>query len=83
MLGLIPDADFVHSSGYLRSGDALMLYTDGMVETRTTDMGIGIDRLIGQAEQLLRSRFEGGATKLVDAVGTRNDDCALLLIWRD
>jgi hypothetical protein len=83
MLGLIPGADFIHSSGELRSGDALMLYTDGMVETRTTDIGIGIDRLIGQADHLLRSRFAGGATKLVDAVGTRNDDCALLLIWRD
>ena len=83
MLGLIPDAEFVHSSGFLRSGDALMLYTDGMVETRTTDIGIGIDRLIGEAEKRLRSRFEGGAAKLVDAVGTRNDDCGLLLVWRD
>jgi hypothetical protein len=83
MLGLIPDAEFVHSSGFLRPGDALMLYTDGMVETRTADIGIGIDRLIGQAEQLLRSRFAGGAAKLVDVVGTRNDDRALLLVWRD
>ena len=35
MLGLIPDADFHEAGGMLRSGDALMLYTDGMVETRT------------------------------------------------
>ena len=69
MLGLIPDADFHEAGGVLRSGDALMLYTDGMVETRTTDIGIGIDRLIGQADRKLRSNFAGGAATLVDSVG--------------
>ena len=34
MLGLIPDTEFIQAAGVLRSGDALMLYTDGMVETR-------------------------------------------------
>ena len=53
----------------LRSGDALMLYTDGMVETRTADIGIGIDRLIGQADRRLRGNFAGGAATLVDSVG--------------
>ena len=83
MLGLIPDADFHEAGGVLRSGDALMMYTDGMVETRTTDIGIGIDRLIGQADQRLRSNFAGGAKTLVDSVGGRSDDRALLLVWRD
>jgi serine phosphatase RsbU (regulator of sigma subunit) len=83
MLGLIPDADFHEADGILRSGDALMLYTDGMVETRTTDIGIGIDRLIGQADRKLRSNFAGGAKTLVDSIGSRSDDRALLLVWRD
>jgi hypothetical protein len=83
MLGLIPDADFHEAGGILRSGDALMLYTDGMVETRTTDIGIGIDRLIGQADRKLRSNFAGGAKTLVDSAGYRSDDRALLLVWRD
>jgi hypothetical protein len=83
MLGLIPDTDFHEADGVLRSGDALMLYTDGMVETRTTDIGIGIDRLIGQADRLLRSNFAGGAKTLVDSAGSRSDDRALLLVWRD
>jgi hypothetical protein len=60
-----------------------MLYTDGMVETRHTDIGIGIDRLIGQADRRLRSNFAGGAATLVDAAGSRSDDRALLLVWRD
>jgi len=83
MLGLIPDADFHEAGGTLRSGDALMLYTDGMVETRTIDIGTGIDRLIGQADRRLRSNFAGGAKTLVDAAGSRSDDRALLLVWRD
>jgi serine phosphatase RsbU (regulator of sigma subunit) len=83
MLGLIPDADFHQAGGVLRTGDALMLYTDGMVETRHTDIGIGIDRLIGQADRRLRSKFDGGAKTLVESTGSRNDDRALLLVWRD
>ncbi len=83
MLGLIADADFVQAAGVLRSGDALMLYTDGMVETRRDDIGIGIDRLIGQADRKLRSNFAGGAATLVDSAGSRGDDRALLLLWRD
>ena len=60
-----------------------MLYTDGMVETRSADIGIGIDRLIGQADRRLRSRFAGGAATLVDSAGDRGDDRALMLVWRD
>jgi hypothetical protein len=83
MLGLIPDGEFVRADGTLRPGDALMLYTDGMVENRTDDIGIGIDRLIGQADRQLRSKFAGGAAKLVDSAGNRGDDRALLVVWRD
>ena len=74
MLGLIPDADFHEAGGVLRPGDALMLYTDGMVETRHTDIGIGIDRLIGAADRQLRSKFAGGAKTLVESTGSRGDD---------
>ncbi len=83
MLGLIPETDFQEAAGTLRPGDALMLYTDGMVETRRADIGIGIDRLIGQADRRLRSRFAGGAATLVDSTGNRADDRALMLVWRD
>jgi hypothetical protein len=83
MLGLIEEPEFDQAGGVLRSGDALILYTDGMVETRHTDIGIGIDRLIGQAERRLRSKFEGGAKTLVESTGSRGDDRALLLVWRD
>ena len=34
------------------------------------------------AERLLRGEFEGGATRLIDSIGSRSDDRALLLVHR-
>ena len=82
ILGLIDGADFAATSGEMRHGDALLLYTDGMVETRTRDIGSGIDKMLGQAERLLRGQFEGGAERLIDSLGSRSDDRALLLVHR-
>ncbi|GAA4695823.1 PP2C family protein-serine/threonine phosphatase [Nocardioides conyzicola] len=82
VLGLIEDAEFIPVAGVLRPGDALLLYTDGMVETARREIGIGIDRMLGHAERLLRGEFEGGADRLVDALGSRNDDRALVLVHR-
>ncbi len=82
VLGLIGGAVYDAVSGYLRPGDALLLYTDGMVETRHRDISSGIDKMLGQAERLLRGEFEGGAARLIDALGSANDDRALLLVHR-
>jgi hypothetical protein len=82
VLGLIEDAEFPSIEGVVRRGDALLLYTDGMVETRRRDIALGIDRLLGQAERLLRGNFDGGATRLVESLGSRNDDRALLVVHR-
>lgn len=82
ILGLIEDADFVVVRGTMRRGDAVLLYTDGLVETKTRDIGLGIDKLQGQGERLLRDGFENGARRLIDSLGSRNDDRALLLVHR-
>ena len=81
-LGLIDDVDFCGVSGTLRSGDAIMLYTDGMVETPNRDIGLGIDRMLGQAEALLRGEFVGAARRMIEALGSRHDDRALVLVHR-
>ena len=49
--------------------DALLLYTDGMVEEPRRDIDLGIDRMLGEAEHLLRGSFDGAARRLVDALG--------------
>jgi len=82
VLGLIEDADFQSATGRLGRGDALLLYTDGMVEEPRRDIDLGIDRMLGQAETLLRGSFDGAAARLTDALGSRDDDRAMLVVHR-
>jgi hypothetical protein len=83
-LGLLPDAVFVASSGVLRPGDALVLYTDGLVEVPGRDLSVGIDKLVGAAEHLVTGGFAGGAERLVNQVAPdASDDRGLVLLWRD
>jgi serine phosphatase RsbU (regulator of sigma subunit) len=71
--------------GVLRRGDALMLYTDGLVESPGRDIDAGIDKLLGEAERLVTNGFRSGTGDLVTRmqrdIGS-SDDCALVLIWR-
>ena len=82
VLGLMTEAKFEVLTGRLLHGDALMLFTDGLVETPSRDISQGIDRLVGQAERLLRGGFENGAARLIDRMGSLDDDRALLLLHR-
>jgi hypothetical protein len=85
VLGVVPDLRSVPERGALRPGDALMLYTDGLVEVPGRDIDAGIDRLLGEADRLVASGFGAGAGALVRSMqaGARSsDDCALVLIWR-
>jgi Stage II sporulation protein E (SpoIIE) len=71
--------------GVLQRGDALMLYTDGLVESPGRDIDAGTDRLLAEAGRLLSSGFKTGAPALVSAMQREigsSDDCALVLIWR-
>ena len=63
-------------------GDAILLYTDGLVESRGRDISSGIDKMIGQAERVLRGDFRNGAARLIDTLGSADDDRALLLVHR-
>ncbi len=85
VLGVVADLRSVPERGVLRPGDALMLYTDGLIEAPGRDIDAGIDRLLGQADLLVTSGFGPGAGKLVQAMqapGASSDDCALVIIWR-
>lgn len=82
VLGLIPHAEFPVTRGRMRRGDAFMMYTDGLVEFRGRDISMGIDRMLGQADRVLRGDFEDGAARLIDALGAPDDDRALLLLHR-
>ncbi len=83
VLGVVPQMSTEPEHGTLRRGDALMFYTDGLVEAPGRDLDAGIDRLVGEAERLIPSGFREGAEELVaEMAASRDDDCALVLIWR-
>jgi hypothetical protein len=82
VLGLVPTADFPRMRGRLGHNDALLLYTDGLVERPGRDISLGIDRLIGEGERLVRRGFAGSAKDLVDKLGASNDDCAVVVLER-
>ena len=80
VLGLIEDAEFTCVPGHLGRGDAVLLYTDGMVEEPRRDIDLGIDRMLGEAESLLRGSFVGAAQRLVTSLGSRGDDRAMVVV---
>jgi hypothetical protein len=82
VLGLIRDTEFECVSGTLQRGDALMLYTDGLVETTDRDIGSGIDKLAGKGQRLFQTGFQGGARWIVGQLSGTDDDRALLLVHR-
>ncbi|MGD0704219.1 MAG: PP2C family protein-serine/threonine phosphatase [Trebonia sp.] len=81
-LAAVPD---VPDDGVLRRGDAIMLYTDGLVEAPRQDIDEGIRRLLGEAQRLVVDGFRTGAPGLVTTMQrtvNSGDDCALVLVWR-
>ena len=69
VLGLIEGAEFESVRGVMRPGDAMLLYTDGLVETAKREIELGIDRLIGEAEKALHGPQDGRVDRLVDRLG--------------
>jgi hypothetical protein len=83
MLGLIPAVEYTSAIGSMRLGDALLLYTDGMIEIPGRDLDLGVDKLLGAAETLVVDGFVGGSERLIDAVAPNSaDDRALVLLNR-
>lgn len=83
LLGVVTQPEFPAHRGTVQPGDALLLYTDGMVERRDNDIVLGIDRLVGAAERVVTDGLAGSARRIVDGVrAAGDDDRALVLITR-
>jgi hypothetical protein len=82
ILGLIEDAEFSPVSGRLGPGDAVLLYTDGMVEEPRRDIDLGIDRMLGEMESLLRGTWDDAANRLAVSLGSPDDDRAIVVVHR-
>lgn len=82
-LGVIPDPDLQPSTGTLHPGEALMFYTDGVVEARGRDLDEGTEWLRRAALTAVLSRgFSGLPRRLLKQVPSGVDDRALLVIER-
>jgi hypothetical protein len=82
-LGVIPEADFTPSRGRLRAGEALLFYTDGVIETTDRDLDAGIDWLREVALQAVDARgFTGLPRRVLKQVKRGDDDRAMLVLER-
>jgi serine phosphatase RsbU (regulator of sigma subunit)/anti-sigma regulatory factor (Ser/Thr protein kinase) len=80
-LGVVPFARFPETEVALRPDDAIVLYTDGLVERRGESLEVGLERLAATADELAGSSIEdlthGLVERLVGGAGTE-DDIAIL-----
>lgn len=84
MLGYVCDPTFSSASVELGSGDALIMYTDGITEARTGDEFFRLERLaaaLAEVAGLSASSMADAATMSADvwAAGSEQDDVALLV----
>lgn len=81
-LGIMKRPDFHQTTGRLGVGDALMFYTDGVVETRTQDFTSGIEWLRTTARTIVSTGFDQAPRKILKQVASGDDDRALLILSR-
>ncbi|MFC8503702.1 PP2C family protein-serine/threonine phosphatase [Pedococcus sp. NPDC057267] len=83
VLGVTEGLTFPRITGRLGRGDALLLYTDGVIEVRDRDLRDGIDRMLGTAERMISRGFEGMVARMCAAARAgETDDRAAVLVWR-
>jgi hypothetical protein len=80
-LGVVPDPELHASEGRLGPGEALMFYTDGVIETRGRDLDDGLAWLRGVARTaVLAHGFPGVARAVLRRVPRGKDDRAVLVL---
>lgn len=82
-LGIIKDPPFQQSKGTIAPGEALMLYTDGVVESRDHDVDAGVRFLQESAARSVRTGFHKAAARIVDDIKDDDDDRAVLILHRE
>ncbi|MBF4163135.1 PP2C family protein-serine/threonine phosphatase [Nocardioides acrostichi] len=81
-LGVSSELSLHDSSGTLARGEALMFYTDGVVERPDADIDDGIAWLQRMGSIAVAHGFEGAAERILRRVPRGDDDRAVLIIDR-
>jgi len=81
-LGVLNEPELHVSEGRLFHGEALLFYTDGVVETRTSHLDAGIAWLQNTAQDAIGVGFGGAAHRIIAQVQSGDDDRAVLILSR-
>ena len=81
-LGVLRDPELHISEGRLFPGEALMFYTDGVVEARGSHLDAGIAWLQRTARDAIGPGFRGAASRIIGQVESGDDDRAVLILSR-
>lgn len=81
-LGVLSDPELHSSQGKLFGGEALLFYTDGVVEARNSPIDAGIAWLQRTAQDAIQTGFTGAADRIIAKVGSGEDDRAVLILSR-
>lgn len=82
VLGVVDDLDLRPTYGSIGPGDALILYTDGVVELRTSDLETGIVAMEERLERVQRLRGSRHLAEDLLAAAQGNDDDQTVVVIR-
>jgi hypothetical protein len=82
VLGVVDELDLKPTNGVLEPGDALVLYTDGVVEVRTSDLETGIAALERRLERVERLRGSRRLAEDLLAAADGDDDDQTVVVVR-
>lgn len=82
-LGVTEPVSLGVTEGVLPPGEALMFYTDGLVEARGHDIDDGIRQLQGIARNAVVDGFTGAPQRILAGLPRGEDDRAVLMLRRD
>jgi serine phosphatase RsbU (regulator of sigma subunit) len=82
VLGVVDDLALHADAGILQPGDALVLYTDGLIEDRRTDLDASITQLEHAVGEALATYPLGDlAGRLADQRRAAQDDRTVVVVW--
>jgi len=79
-LGILAGPELRTTSGTLGPGDALMFYTDGVVESRSNDLDEGVAWLRCEGARAVSRGFDGAAERIISKVDRDDDDRAVVIL---
>lgn len=83
-LGVVPDVRFPRRAGVLAPGDGMVLYSDGVVESRTSAGVSAITRLQRVAARgVAQHGFDTLAARLASSAPSEAEDRTVVVVWRN